>query len=334
MQYLDRNSISAQEFIDGLISGDHLLLSKALSLMESNLERDSELKMAVLEGILSHTGNAIRIGITGAPGVGKSTFIEALGLQLLRQGLKLAILTIDPTSQRSRGSILGDKTRMEQLSKSDNAFIRPSAAGNSLGGVAYHTRESILLCEAAGFEVIIVETVGVGQSEIEVRNMVDFFLLLLIAGAGDELQGIKKGIIEMADCLVINKADGENREKARQAQAMYQNVLHFLTPVSHQWQPQVFTCSALNSQGLEPIWSNVEDYKQQMQASGYMDQQRAQQRIDWMEDCIKLAISRRLKLLDKQEGVLEKLRGEVKAGKLLPNRAAELVLQNLAADRQ
>jgi LAO/AO transport system kinase len=219
---------------------------------------------------------------------------------------------------------------MAQLSKSENAFIRPSAAGRNLGGVAHHTRESILICEAAGFEVVIVETVGVGQSEIEVRKMVDFFLLLLIPGAGDELQGIKKGIVEIADCLAINKADGENLSKARQAQATYQNALHFLTPVNSKWEPKVFTCSALENQGLEQIWSNVESYLEQMKANGNLEQQRAQQRISWMEDCIRQAISRQLRLSEEQAGGFEQLKNEVEAGKILPNTAAELVMQKLA----
>jgi LAO/AO transport system kinase len=330
MQYFGENRISADQFVEGILSGDKVHLSKALSLVESSRDSDLSLKLSVLEGIFHKSGNAIRIGITGAPGVGKSTFIEALGSLLLSRGLKLAVLTIDPTSQRSHGSILGDKTRMAQLSKSENAFIRPSAAGRNLGGVAHHTRESILICEAAGFEVVIVETVGVGQSEIEVRKMVDFFLLLLIPGAGDELQGIKKGIVEIADCLAINKADGENLSKARQAQATYQNALHFLTPVNSKWEPKVFTCSALENQGLEQIWSNVESYLEQMKANGNLEQQRAQQRISWMEDCIRQAISRQLRLSEEQAGGFEQLKNEVEAGKILPNTAAELVMQKLA----
>jgi LAO/AO transport system kinase len=329
MQYFEENRISAEQYANGILAGNKVYLSKALSLVESSRESDLPLKHEVLTRLLSASGKSIRIGITGAPGVGKSTFIEALGLQLLAHGHRLAILTIDPSSQRSQGSILGDKTRMEQLSKSEHAFIRPSAAGSSLGGVAHHTRESILICEAAGFDVVIVETVGVGQSEIQVRNMVDFFLLLLIPGAGDELQGIKKGIVEMADALVINKADEENQLKAKQAQVIYQNALHFLTPASSQWEPQVFTCSALNKQGLEQIWANVESFKEQMLANGYLEHQRAQQRLIWMEDCIKTAIARQLKPGEEHADELEMLRNEVEAGKLLPNSAAEMVLQRL-----
>ena len=331
MQYFGANRISADQFIEGILSGDKVHLSKALSLVESSRDTDLSLKLSVLEGIFHKYGNSIRIGITGAPGVGKSTFIEALGLLLLSLGKKVAVLTIDPTSQRSQGSILGDKTRMAQLSKSEYAFIRPSAAGRSLGGVAHHTRESILICEAAGFDVVIVETVGVGQSEIEVRNMVDFFLLLLMPGAGDELQGIKKGIVEMADSLVINKADGEYQTKAQQAQSTYQNALHFLTPVKSEWEPKVFTCSALENRGLEQIWSDVESFMNQMETNGYLEQQRAQQLISWMEDCIKLAISRQLKRSGPLTGGYEQLKNEVEAGKILPNRAAELILQNLGS---
>jgi len=316
-------------YLNGVLSGDRVYLSKALSLAESTLEADLELKHAVLEGILPQTGKAIRLGITGAPGVGKSTFIEMLGLLLLEKGYKPAVLTVDPTSSRSQGSILGDKTRMEQLSKSNEAFIRPSAAGKSVGGVAHHTRESILLCEAAGFDVVIVETVGVGQSETEVRNMVDFFLLILIAGAGDELQGIKKGIIEMADSLVINKADGENRQKALQAQSIYQNALHYLNPVNSQWLPRVFTCSARNNQGIDLIWQNVESFVELMKSSGYLEQQRQQQRLMWLEDCIQRAINRYLKLEDNKARGIEDLQEQIKLGTLLPNKAAELIVQQL-----
>jgi len=316
-------------YLNGVLSGDRVYLSKALSLAESTLEADLELKHAVLEGILPQTGKAIRLGITGAPGVGKSTFIEMLGLLLLEKGYKPAVLTVDPTSSRSQGSILGDKTRMEQLSKSNEAFIRPSAAGKSVGGVAHHTRESILLCEAAGFDVVIVETVGVGQSETEVRNMVDFFLLILIAGAGDELQGIKKGIIEMADSLVINKADGENRQKALQAQSIYQNALHYLNPVNSQWLPRVFTCSARNNQGIDLIWQNVESFVELMKSSGYLEQQRQQQRLMWLEDCIQRAINRYLKLEDNKARGIEDLQEQIKQGTLLPNKAAELIVQQL-----
>ena len=321
--------MSADDYIDGVLSGNKVFLSKALSLAESTLQSDMELKQAVLEGVLPKTGQAIRLGITGAPGVGKSTFIEALGLLLLKMGYQPAVLTVDPSSQRSQGSILGDKTRMEQLSRSEKAFIRPSAAGKSLGGVAHHTRESILLCEAAGFDVVIVETVGVGQSEVEVRNMVDYFMLLLLAGAGDELQGIKKGIVEMADSLVINKADGDNLQLALQAQTVYQNALHFLNPANSEWSPPVFTCSAKNNEGIDQIWANVETYIRQMKANGYLEYQRQQQRLLWMEDCIKQAISRYLGPNKSDASDIESLRKQVKQGNLLPGKAAEIVLQQL-----
>lgn len=329
MQYLGKNRINAEQFTRGILSGDKVLLSRALSVIESSLESDKTLKFEILEGIVHRTGGSIRLGITGAPGVGKSTFIENLGMLLISNGHRLAVLTVDPSSQLSQGSILGDKTRMEQLSKSEAAYIRPSAAGKSLGGVAHHTRESILLCEAAGYDVVIVETVGVGQSEFQVRHMVDFFLLLLLAGAGDELQGIKKGIVEMADCLVINKADGENLENAQQARSIYQNALHYLTPKSSQWEPQVFTCSALNREGIDQVWSNVKSFKGLMESNGYFEKQREQQRIVWMEDSLKQAIEQHLRWSKDGKGKMELLTEQVKAGEMLPTKAAALILQEL-----
>ncbi len=308
-------------------------LAKALSLMESSRSIDEPLKTTVLEGILHKTGNSFKIGITGAPGVGKSTFIEALGLMLAGKGYKLAVLTIDPSSRRSGGSILGDKTRMEKLANTPGTFIRPSASGNNLGGLALHTRESILLCEAAGYDIILVETVGVGQSEVQVRDLVDYCLLLLISGAGDELQGLKKGIVEMADGLVINKADGDNLQEAKLTQASFQNALHYLLPGQNQWQPKVFTCSSLLKVGLEDIWSNIELYRQQMQTSGYLDELRKEQRAIWMDDCIGLTIKRQLNL-NEHEDLIGQLKAQVKEGTLLPNKAAEVILEKLIGARK
>ena len=235
--------LTPDQYQQGILSGNRLVLSRAITLAESTLPADQELARQVLEAVLPHTGKSVRVGITGVPGVGKSTFIEAFGQHFTTQGRKLAVLAIDPTSQRSKGSILGDKTRMEQLSVNPKAYIRPSPAGQSLGGVTNATRQAMLLCEAAGFDTIFIETVGVGQSETAVHSMTDFFLLLMLAGAGDELQGIKRGIMEMADALVITKADGENMRKATAAKAEYQSALHLFPAAESNWSPKVLTCS-------------------------------------------------------------------------------------------
>jgi len=312
-----------------MLASDTVILSKALSLIESRLSTDRALSLQVLEGILPNTGQSMRVGITGVPGVGKSTFIESIGLYLVDGGHKVAVLTVDPSSQRTKGSILGDKTRMEQLSKSSNAFIRPSAAGKSVGGVAHHTRESILLCEAAGYDVVLVETVGVGQTETLVRDMVDFFLLLMMAGAGDELQGIKKGIIEMADALAITKADGENLKQTKQAQAIYENALHLLTPANSLWVPPVLTCSAKNNKGIDEIWTSIKSYNDLMNTSGYLEMQRREQRLKWMQECIRLSIDIHLEQKQDNSSKIDHLSQAVKEGKLLPQKAAAVILKEL-----
>ncbi len=329
MQYLGKNRLSADEYVEGLLAGDIVILSKALSLIESHLDEDQVLGLEVLKRIFPKTGQSLRVGITGVPGVGKSTFIEVLGLYLVDKDHKVAVLTVDPSSQRTRGSILGDKTRMEQLSKSTSAFIRPSAAGTSLGGVAHHTRESILLCEAAGYDVVLVETVGVGQSETLVKNMVDFFLLLMIAGAGDELQGIKKGIIEMADGLAITKADGQNLKPAMQARTIYENALHLLTPANNLWQPPILTCSAEKNEGIDKIWASIESFCSLMNENGYLAVQRREQQLKWMQECIRLSIDRHLEQKHHNSAKIDQLRKEVEEGKLLPPQAAKVILSEL-----
>jgi LAO/AO transport system kinase len=273
--------LTIPEYREGLTAGDRVILSKAITLVESNLPNDQFMAGQLIDDIISKTGNSIRIGITGAPGVGKSTFIEAFGNTLTEEGKKIAILTIDPSSQLTKGSILGDKTRMESLSKNPNAYIRPTASGNVLGGTGGNTREAMLLCEAAGFDIIIIETVGVGQSEVNVRNMVDFFLLLMLAGAGDELQGIKKGIMEMADAIVITKADEDNIQNATKAQADFQHALHLFASKSSGWNPTVATCSALTNKGISEVWKLVLKFKNKTETSGFFERQRNEQNVQW-----------------------------------------------------
>lgn len=269
--------LSINEYLDGLRSSNIAVLSKAITLIESKHAEHQELAQQLIDTVLPMTGNSVRIGITGVPGVGKSTFIEAFGMYLIGAGKKVAVLAIDPSSNISKGSILGDKTRMEQLSIQKNAFIRPSASGGSLGGLTWKTREATLLCEAAGFDTIIIETVGVGQSETEVSTICDFFLLLMLAGAGDELQGIKRGIMEMADGIAITKADGANADKAKGARAEFANALHFLPPHPSGWIPEVKVCSSLANTGITDVWQMIEKYVQHQYANGYFKEKRNEQ---------------------------------------------------------
>jgi LAO/AO transport system kinase len=268
---------TVDEYLEGIISGKRTILSKAITLIESALPEHQAIAQQIIARCLPYAGNSIRIGITGVPGVGKSTFIEALGKFLCNAGNKLAVLAIDPSSQRSKGSILGDKTRMEALSTDANAFIRPSPSAGSLGGVARKTRETIILCEAAGFNIIFVETVGVGQSETAVHAMVDFFLLLMLGNAGDELQGIKRGIMEMADAIAINKADGDNKKMASLAMTQYKNALHLFPPTESGWIPEVATCSAYTHEGVENIWEIINNYQAFTKANDFFYQKRQQQ---------------------------------------------------------
>jgi LAO/AO transport system kinase len=271
-----------QYYIQGVLAANRLMLSRTITLIESALPAHQEMVRTIIDCLLPHTGNAVRLGITGVPGAGKSTFIDSFGSLLTRLGHRVAVLAIDPSSTRSGGSILGDKTRMLNLSVNDRAFIRPSPSGGTLGGVARKTRETMLVCEAAGFDVIIIETVGVGQSETTVSSMVDFFLVLMIAGGGDELQGIKKGVLEVADAIVINKADGDNKRRAELACREYQTALHLLTPGSKDWDPPVLTCSALKKIGLNEIWETVADHHKALKTAGEFDAKRRKQAQDWM----------------------------------------------------
>jgi LAO/AO transport system kinase len=281
-----RKRLSIDEYAEGILSGDRIILSRAITLVESRLESDNELAEQVIKKILPNTGNCLRLGITGVPGVGKSTFIESFGKYLTGIGKKIAVLTIDPSSQRTQGSILGDKTRMEELANDPNAYVRPSASGNTLGGVNSKTRETMLLCEASGYDVVIIETVGVGQSETTVKGIVDFFLLLMLSGAGDELQGIKRGIMEMADAIAINKADGDNINRSEMAKREYQNALHMFPPTESGWIPRVLTCSAVEKKGMEKIWQLMLKYEEDMRASGFFQRNRQQQNLEWMMQTI------------------------------------------------
>ena len=281
-----RKILSADDYVHGILEGNITLLSQAVTLVESNKPEHQKVAQEIIIKCLPHAGKSIRLGITGVPGAGKSTFIESLGKMITGEGGKLAVLAIDPSSERSKGSILGDKTRMEELSSDPNAYIRPSPAAGSLGGVARKTREIIILCEAAGFNTIFIETVGVGQSETAVHSMVDFFLLLQIAGAGDELQGIKRGIMEMADTIIINKADGDNNEKAQLAAAQFRSALHLFPPAGSGWSPRVLTCSALENKGIQEIWGTVNEYIGSTKENNYFNIRRNDQAKFWMYETI------------------------------------------------
>lgn len=282
--------LSVDDYVAGILAGDRNILSQAITLVESILPEHQIIAQQVIERCLPHSGRSIRIGITGVPGAGKSTFIEALGVKVADMGHRLAVLAVDPSSERSGGSILGDKTRMEQLTTHRNAFVRPSPSAGSLGGVARKTRETIVLCEAAGFDTIFVETVGVGQSETAVHSMVDFFLLLLVSGAGDELQGIKRGIMEMADTIAITKADGDNISAANLAKTQYQNALALFPKSKSLWQPTATTCSSLEDTGISEIWKIITNYIAHTNANGYFDYNRTKQAKYWLYETIDEAI--------------------------------------------
>lgn len=286
IQQFRRKQPSAEELIAGILKGDKTALSRAITLVESTNPEHLEKANEVIKGCLPYANNSNRIGITGVPGVGKSTFIEAFGTYLTSIGKKVAVLAVDPSSSISHGSILGDKTRMEELVKDKNAYIRPSASGDTLGGVARKTRETIILCEACGFDTIIIETVGVGQSETAVHSMVDFFLLLKISGAGDELQGIKRGIMEMADTIVINKADGDNIAKAKLAKTEFSRAMHLFPAKSSGWIPKVTTCSAYEKTGIDAIWDIISEYLELVKANHYFEEKRQNQNQFWMMETI------------------------------------------------
>ena len=327
MDYKPKSRLSANSYIEGVLKGGRVLLSRAITMIESNLESDKVIAKEIVQAILPKSGNSFRIGITGVPGVGKSTFIEVFGLHLIKQGHKVAILSIDPSSQRSKGSILGDNTRMEELANREEAYIRPSASGDTLGGVANKTGETMLLCEAAGYDIILIETVGVGQSETAVHGMTDFFLLLMLAGAGDELQGIKKGIMEMADMVVINKADGDNVRKSQIARSQYQNALHIFPQSESGWSPVVSTASAIKNTGIDKVSEEITAYKKLVLENGYFHKNRNLQQVQWMYNNINEELKRLFygsKDIASQLSMLEK---DIISAKISPVKAAQKMIE-------
>src|SRR5271154_5267195 len=306
-------------------AGDRTMLSRAITLIESKRADHRRTAAALTQALLGATGKAVRVGITGAPGVGKSTTIDALGSMLTREGRKVAVLAVDPSSRRTGGSILADKTRMAQLANDANAFIRPSPASGTLGGVAAKTRETMLLCEAAGYDVVLVETVGVGQSEIAVADMTDFFLVLALPGAGDELQALKKGVIELADMIVVNKADGDNLIRAKLAASQYGAALHILSPRSPNWSPPVIVCSALHNDGIEALWSHVLYHRERLSASGGIAARRGEQQVKWMWTMLEERLFEPLRSDRALKAALPRIEADVAAGRLAPATAVEQI---------
>jgi LAO/AO transport system kinase len=327
-----RRRLSLDDYVQGVLAGDRTVLARAITLVESNSPAHMALAQEVLQQLLPHTGQSIRVGITGVPGVGKSTFIERLGCLLCKREYRVAVLAVDPSSSVTGGSILGDKTRMERLSRHPNAFIRPSPTGGTLGGVTRKSRETILVCEAAGYNAILVETVGVGQSEIVVRSMVDFFLLLMLTGAGDELQGIKKGTIELANALLFTKADGRNKMRAETARAEYERVVHYLPQVTAGWKPVVQTCSALNGEGIAEMWAVIEKFRQQTTTSGIFEAQRQAQILDWMQAIVEEHLHALFFNHPGVQKVLPEIEQAVLAGELPPTVAAQQLLEKFEGE--
>jgi LAO/AO transport system kinase len=312
-----------EELYDGVLNGNRSFLARAITLVESNADHHFQKAQELLQKLLPHSGRSIRIGITGVPGAGKSTFIEAFGMYLCGVGLKVAVLAIDPSSSISGGSILGDKTRMEQLSRNPRAFIRPSPSAGKLGGVHRKTRESMLICESAGFDVILIETVGVGQSEVIIRDMVDFFMLLVLTGAGDELQGMKKGIMELADAIIVHKADGENKPKAEKTRNDYNRILHFLQPATKGWVTKAHTCSSLTNEGLISVWELIKSFEEKGKSTGFFDERRKIQFREWLYAMISDQLHYHFYHHPGVKGQLPKIENEVITGEKTVASAAE-----------
>lgn len=322
-----RRSLSADELVAGVLAGDRVVLARAITLVESGSPAHQDLAQEVLTRLLPERGRSIRVGITGVPGAGKSTFVEALGTMLTAAGHRVAVTAVDPSSSLTGGSILGDKTRMEKLAVDPNAFIRPSPSGGTLGGVARKTRETILLFEAAGYDVILVETVGVGQSEMLVRSMVDFFLLVLLAGAGDELQGIKRGVMEIADAILVNKADGPGQRAAEAARGEFERVLHYLRPATEGWRTRAFTASALRGYGVEEIWRVVRRHEQITRESGRFEERRRAQETQWMHDLVRSGLEDLYRAHPAVQAILEQMERDVAGGRLPATSAARRLLE-------
>lgn len=328
-----RKKMSVEDYVEGVKKGDRMILAKAITLIESNAPKDFDKAQRVLQALLPRTGHSLRIGITGVPGAGKSTFIEAFGQLLCQQGYKVAVLAVDPTSSITGGSILGDKTRMQKLSREPNCFIRPSPSGGTLGGVARKSRETMMLCEAAGCNVILVETVGVGQSETTVRSMVDFFMLVVLTGAGDDLQGIKKGIMELADAIVVNKADSDNLERAKVTQGEYERMVEFIRPATEGWKTHAYRCSALKKTGLLELWAVMREFEKVTKQSGAFENRRQRQIIAW----VKTMIDEHLHNLFYEDPVIKGRLPEVKAavlaGVVSPSQAVAELIKTFDLDR-
>ncbi len=318
--------IDPDELVQGIFACNRRMIAKTMTLIESNLPTHQALAHHIMDAVLPRTGKSVRLGITGVPGVGKSTFIENLGMDLADAGHKVAVLAVDPTSQRSGGSILGDKTRMEKLSAHENSFIRPSPAGSTLGGVASRTREIMLVCEAAGFDVILVETVGVGQSEIAVASMVDFFLVLAIAGAGDELQGIKKGVLELADAIAINKADGDNLDRVNQTRQDLEVAMHMVADDTPTWHTPVLSCSSVTEGGTLPVWDLVLEHREKFIKTGEFDQRRRHQSLEWMWTLVDEGLKQRFWENKKIKGQIPAVSQKVENEKMSPSAAAKALL--------
>jgi LAO/AO transport system kinase len=322
-----RAILSLDQYVSGVLSGDRAVIARAITLIESRNPDHQSMAQDMIVQLLPHSGNAHRVGITGVPGVGKSTFIDALGTDLTEKGHRVAVLAVDPTSSRTGGSILGDKTRMEKLSRDDKAFIRPSPASGTLGGVTRTTRETMIICEAAGFDSILVETVGVGQSETAVSEMVDFFLVLTIAGAGDELQGIKRGVLELADMIAVNKADGDNKQRAARAAGEYANAMHLMTPASPNWTPPVVQCSGLHRIGLVELWEQVVQHRDRLTETGELEATRRDQILRWMWAMVEDRLMTSLRTDPGVASGIGALEQDVAAGRLTPTMAADRILK-------
>jgi LAO/AO transport system kinase len=322
-----RRRLTVDDYVQGVLSKNRTIIAQTITLVESNNPNHMETAQQVLKELLPYTGNSIRVGITGVPGAGKSTIIEALGSMLCGQGNNVAVLAVDPSSTITRGSILGDKTRMESLSRHPNAFIRPTASGGTLGGVNRKSRETMLICEAAGFDIILIETVGVGQSEVTVRSMVDFFLLVMLTGAGDELQGIKKGVMELVDAILVNKADGENKQRALGAKAEFNRILHYLQPITEGWTPKAYIGSALTGEGIDEMWQVIQDFNYETRNSGVFTNRRRKQTIDWMYTMVEEALRTSFFYHPEVSSIIPMMEKEVGNGEISATMAAKQLLR-------